>query len=258
MCLNPFRDFRLHKLRWSQISLAKSVPSELEALAPFAWWQLHVVSTPLQLVFWGFLAWIAILTCSLQVMAIKVWRTWDWRPWDKEALLLSGQLKEWSKESKESDRPPENENDENGIGADHTELDEAHGDAAPETQLGWHEFEWVRKSSMVRWSSRGSMATVKLRRKLRRKLKNESNADDSQMGSDHGLGNRSEPPWSSLTELDALDLAQVCSRSCLDDILCTVPKACRDFESTALQWTTWSLGLSQTYVVLLYYLRTVI
>ena len=60
----------------------------------------------------------------------------DWRPWDKEALLLSGQLKEWSKESKESDRPPENENDENGIGADHTELDEAHGDAAPETQLG--------------------------------------------------------------------------------------------------------------------------
>lgn len=56
----------------------------------------------------------------------------DWRPWDKEALLLSGQLKEWSKEPKESD-PPANEN---LSGADHTELDEAHGDAAPETQLG--------------------------------------------------------------------------------------------------------------------------
>lgn len=41
------------------------------------------------------------------------------------------------------------------------------------------------------------MATVKLRRKLRRKLKNESNADDSQMGSDHGLGtvrNLLDPP----------------------------------------------------------------
>ena len=63
-----------------------------------------------------------------------------WRPWDKEALLLNGQLKEWSKES---DRPAIREN---GIGGAHTDLDQAHGDAAPGTQLGWHELEWVRWS----------------------------------------------------------------------------------------------------------------